>query len=69
MIPDELKIEAGVSLECRSCGKRSTIPALKVEPGVKCKNCGAELVIDTNALAAKAVMLAAAAEKADVKID
>lgn len=32
---EEHKIEAGVSIECRNCNMRTTIPALKVEPGVK----------------------------------
>jgi len=46
---DDLMIEAGVSLECRDCGQRTLVPASKVEPGVKCRSCGAELVIDTAA--------------------
>lgn len=66
---DDLMIEAGVSLACRACGVRANIPARKVEPGVKCKTCDAELVIDTAALAAKAVLLAAAAGRNDVKTD
>lgn len=66
---DDLMIEAGVSLECRDCGHRTLVPASKVEPGVKCRSCGAELVIDTAAMSAKSVMLAAAAWRNDVKID
>lgn len=66
---DDLMIEAGVSLACRDCGRRTLVPASKVEPGVKCRSCGAELAIDTAANAAKAVMLAAAARRNDVKTD
>ena len=66
---EDLMIEAGVSLECRDCGVRTNVPASKVEPGVKCTSCGAELVVDTAALAAKAVMLAAAAGRNDIKTD
>lgn len=66
---DDLMIEAGVSLVCRDCGRRTNVPARKVEPGVKCKNCDAELVIDTAAKSAKAVMLAAAAGRTDVRTD
>lgn len=66
---DDLMIEAGVSLACRACGVMTNIPARKVAPGVKCKNCGAELAIDAAALSAKAVMLAAAAGRDDVKTE
>lgn len=66
---DEYMIEAGVSLECRSCKKRTTVPALKVVPGVKCGHCGAMLVVDEYAEAMKAVMLMAAAGRNDVKVD
>ena len=66
---DDLMIEAGVSLVCRDCGSRTLVPARKVEPGVKCRSCGAELVVDTAANAVKAVLLAAAAGRNDVKTD
>ena len=63
------KYEAGVSLECRSCNCRTTVPALKVLPGVNCGHCGAMLNVDANALAAKTVMLAFAAGRNDTKVD
>lgn len=66
---NEFKYEAGVSLECRSCRSWTTIPALKVLPGVNCSHCGAMLNVDTNALAAKTVMLAFAAGRNDTKVD
>ena len=64
---DDLRIEAGVSLACRNCGTRTNVPTRKVEPGVKCRNCGAELIIDAAAIAMKTVMLSAAAGRADIK--
>ena len=66
---EEYMIEAGVSLECRSCKERTTVPALKVVSGVKCGHCGAMLVVDAYAEAMKAVMLMAAAGTNDVKVD
>lgn len=66
---DEFKIEAGVSVECKNCGRRTTVPALKVEPGVKCSHCGAVLVLDDGNAAAKETMLGAAANRDDVKVD
>lgn len=66
---DEYMIEAGVSLECRSCKKRTTVPALKVLPGIKCCHCGAELTVDAYAIAMKRAMLMAAAGRNDVKVD
>lgn len=66
---DEFKIEAGVSVECKNCGRRTTVPALKVEPGVKCSHCGAVLVLDDGNAAAKEAMLGAAANRGDVKVD
>jgi len=66
---DELKIDALVDIVCKNCGKRTTVPALKVEPGVKCRHCGAILEIGIGEYAAKAVMLNAAAGREDVKAD
>lgn len=66
---NEFKYEAGVSLECRSCRSWTTIPALKVLPGVKCGQCGSMLNVDANALAGKAAMLAFAAGRNDTKVD
>ena len=66
---DEYMIEAGVSLGCRNCKNRTTVPARKVVPGVKCGHCGAMLVIDKYAEAMKAVMLMAAAARNNVKVD
>ena len=62
-------IEAGVSLECRNCGKRTTVPALKVVPGVKCQNCRAELAVDDAAYGMKAALLQVAATRNDVAVD
>lgn len=65
----EMMYEAGVSLKCRTCRCWTTIPALKVLPGVNCSHCGAMLNVDANALAGKAAMLAFAAGRNDTKID
>ena len=65
---EQYPIEAGVSLECRLCNRRTNIPALKVLPGVKCSHCGAMLVIDTYAKATKAVMLMAASGRSNVRV-
>ena len=62
-------IEAGVSLECRACKKRTTFPALKVAPGIKCSHCGEMVEVDAEAIAAKTVMLAMAATMADVSVE
>lgn len=66
---DEFKIEAGVSIECKNCGRRTTVPALKVEPGVKCEQCGEPLVLSLGDYAAKATMLKEAALKDNVRAD
>lgn len=65
---DEFKTEAGVSVECGECGKRTTFPALKVMPGFKCSHCGAVIELELGHIAAKATMIGAAAGKADVSI-
>ena len=65
----DMMYEASVSLECRSCHRRITIPALKVLQGVSCVHCGAMLVVDQYALAAKAVLITFAAGRNDTKID
>ena len=62
-------IEAGVSIECRNCRKRTTVPALKAKPGIKCDHCGAVLKLDRGDAVAKAVMLKAALSRNDVKAD
>lgn len=62
-------IEAGVSLECKTCRKRTTFPALKVAPGIKCNYCGAMVEVDAGAIAAKTVMLAMTAYMTDVSIE
>lgn len=61
-------IEAGLTMYCKCCGKQSTIPALKVDQGVKCKYCGAAFQITVRELVAKAVMLAVAAKRNDVDV-
>lgn len=66
---DKSKIEAGVSIVCKNCGKRNTVPAFKVAPGVKCSHCGAVLELGMGEAAAKAVMLDAAMGRDDVKVD
>lgn len=64
----DFMIEAGVSIECKNCGKRTTVPALRVEPGIKCKHCDSVLVLNQGHAAAKAVMCAAASRRTDVNI-
>lgn len=66
---EAFKIEAGVSLQCRICGKRTTVPALKVGQGGSCECCGAVLVPGSGDYAAKAVILRMAVKRNDVKID
>ena len=61
--------EAGVSIECRNCKRRTTVPAAKVHPGVKCCYCDADLVIDELAIAYKEMFLAFALDRTDTKID
>lgn len=61
--------EAGVSLECRNCNRRTTVPATKVEPGVKCSYCNADLPVDELAIAYKAMFLAFASGRTDTKVD
>lgn len=65
----EFKYEAGVSLECRSCNRRTTVPALKVEQGIKCNFCSADLTVDAAALAMKSTLLNFAAKRNDTKVD
>ena len=69
MMHKDMMNEAGVSLECRSCRRRTTIPALKVLQGVSCVHCGAMLVVDHYALAAKAVLIKFATGRNDTKLD
>lgn len=66
---DDFMIKAGVSVECQDCGKRTTVPALRVVPGVKCEHCGTVLSLGVAEVAAKQVMLDAAAVRRDVKVD
>lgn len=66
---DEFKVEAGVSIECRNCGRRTTVPALKVEPGVKCEHCGKSLNPNLGDYAAKTAMLKVATLRDDVCVD
>jgi uncharacterized paraquat-inducible protein A len=63
-----MKADAGVSVECKECGHRTTFPALKVVPGVKCERCAAMLKLEPGDIAAKATMIGAAAGKTDVSI-
>ena len=63
---DSMKIHADVSIECKNCGKRTTVPALKVGPGVKCQHCGAELVLNDAEYAAQAALLETAGHRDDV---
>jgi DNA-directed RNA polymerase subunit RPC12/RpoP len=42
----EYKGDAIVNVDCKRCGKRSMFQPLKVEPGIKCQNCGAILALD-----------------------
>lgn len=53
MIPDELKAECGVTFVCKNCNKQTTVPALRVEPGILCPHCGKELEVTAYALALK----------------
>lgn len=57
---DGFKSGARVSIECKDCGKRTTVPALMVAPGVKCQRCGKVLAIDDTAHAAKRALLTVA---------
>lgn len=45
--------EVGVSLEYRNCKRRTTVPVLKVEPGVKCAYYNADLPFAELAIAYK----------------
>lgn len=63
---DEFKIEAKVSIVCRNCGERTSVPARKVEPGVKCESCGKELTLSEGDYAAKAALLTVAGNRKDV---
>ena len=63
---NSFKIKAGVSIECKNCGSRTTVPALKVDAAIKCQHCGADLTIDKMAYAAKAALLIVAGNRNDV---
>lgn len=65
---DEFKIEGLVSVDCKACGKRTSLPALHVEPGVKCEHCGVTLTLNAWDYAAKNVILEAAGGREDVSI-
>lgn len=66
---DEFKIEAGVSVQCWSCGKRTNVLALKMEPGVQCGYCGEVLRLCDGDYAAKSVLVSIAMRRDDVKVD
>ena len=68
-MPNGFMNEAGVNLECRNCKRRTTVPAAKVEPGIKCCYCDANLVIDELAIAYKSMFLAFALDRTDTKVD
>lgn len=69
MIPDELKAECGITFVCKNCNKQTTVPALRVEPGILCPHCGKELEVTAYALALKKTLLDFAAKRDDVKVD
>lgn len=65
---DAFKIDVCVDIECKNCGKRTAVPALKVDPGVKCQYCGAVLALTVAEYAMKTVLISAAGNRNDVNL-
>lgn len=65
---NENKNEAIVNFDCSKCGKRSLIPPLQAEPGVKCQHCGAVLDFTWKHAAEKAALLALVGHRKDTDI-
>ena len=61
--------EACVCLECRNCRGKTTVPALKVIPGVKCKYCNEELELNEYAAVLKRLMIFVAAHRKFARAD
>lgn len=68
MIPDEFKYEAGFNVPCEKCGKMTNLLLLEIQPGAKCKHCGAELTLNAALMASKDLMISMLSGRDDVKI-
>lgn len=69
MVQDNYWNEAGLDFKCKECNKHTTIPVLRVEPGIRCFHCGAELPCDHRVLAMQMSLLSFAFGRKDTKID